>query len=408
MKSFFCILPWIHLHIGNDGSQSACCVAKPSLKDNLNQKSLLELQNSEYLKNIRKDMVSGKIPDACVQCKLKESHGMISHRNIENKLWADRGVQIFDVIRDMKNGRISENIKTLDLRLGNVCNLKCVMCRPHDSKKWIKDAETFSKTNVQEVSKDFNDKLLIKRENYRWYDAGTFWDDLKTIIPSLQEIVLAGGEPMMIKRQYDVLKYAIDSGYSKNIILRYHTNGTRLPEEVMELWKKFKVIDLSISMDCVGDKEHWLRYPTDWEKKVRYLHEIDKMADNVHAWFLCTLNALNVFYVPEYVSWIKKQKFKKIGKNTSGYFHPSTVLNPSYLSFESVPPELKKIITTRIDTIERLSDKKNPKIPGIIELLNSNYDPKKHDALKAYIKMLDNARGLSFVKTFPEISEFFV
>ena len=86
----FCILPWMHLSTRPDGSMRVCCTANASsvgptndkkhggqvgiLKDdkgkpnNLNVSDFLSSWNSDYMKNVRRQMMNGEKPPSCLKC----------------------------------------------------------------------------------------------------------------------------------------------------------------------------------------------------------------------------------------------------------------------------------------------------------------------------------------------------
>ena len=152
----FCVLPWIHLATRPNGDVRICCTANASgagvsdIKDigllknnnkimNLKDHSLEEIWNSDYLREIRIQMINEKIPLSCTKCFEEESKGIISKRQWETKIWSER-LDIHDIVSQMSfDGSMPFNIPYFDLRLGNLCQLKCIMCSPHDSSSWIKD-----------------------------------------------------------------------------------------------------------------------------------------------------------------------------------------------------------------------------------------------------------------------------
>ena len=141
----FCILPWMHMATYTDGTALLCCLAQPTQDQriNLNNADISAVWNSYYWKNARKDMLAGKALKACMHCWKEEAAGIRSHRMNENNLWAKKlgREYINDLIRSTnEDGSLDQDVITLDLRLGNTCNVQCVMCRPTDSSKWVRDA----------------------------------------------------------------------------------------------------------------------------------------------------------------------------------------------------------------------------------------------------------------------------
>jgi hypothetical protein len=154
--STWCPLPFIHIATRPNGDVRVCCTANASgagiidIKDaglvkegteNLNLKThtISQIWNSQYMKNIRLDMLSNKIPTSCEKCFKEEAQGIKSKRNWETQVWSERLDLKSIVDQTAGDGSLPVSIPYFDLRLGNLCQLKCIMCSPHDSSSWIKD-----------------------------------------------------------------------------------------------------------------------------------------------------------------------------------------------------------------------------------------------------------------------------
>ena len=157
----FCLLPWVHLSTRPNGHMRVCCTANASsvgatndkkhggevgvLKQadgkpaNLNVTDLMSSWNNDYMKNVRKQMLNGEKPASCLKCYAEEDAGHMSKRFWETEYWARR-VDLKEIIEETSvEGEIPPKIRYLDLRLGSKCNLKCIMCSPHDSSMWVPD-----------------------------------------------------------------------------------------------------------------------------------------------------------------------------------------------------------------------------------------------------------------------------
>ena len=63
---------------------------------------------------------------------------------------------------------------------------------------------------------------------------------------------------MYLKQHIPLLEKIVEQGYAKNIKLRYHTNATITPSnKIFELWKEYKYIDLSMSIDSYEEKNSY-------------------------------------------------------------------------------------------------------------------------------------------------------
>ena len=152
MSKTFCPLPWIHIATRPNGDVRVCCTANASgagvvdIKDaglvkdmNLKTHSIEEIWNSEFMRNTRLQMLSEEIPRSCTKCFEEEQKGIKSKRNWETDVWKER-LDIQSIVDQTKaDGSLPVSIPYFDLRLGNMCQLKCIMCSPHDSSSWIKE-----------------------------------------------------------------------------------------------------------------------------------------------------------------------------------------------------------------------------------------------------------------------------
>ena len=178
----WCVLPWIHAATLTDGSTQLCCVAEDVSGINLNQQNIQDYWNSDYLKQVRINMLKGKKISACRRCYEEESNGYRSHRLIENKAWHDKlGFEFIDnlVQQTLENGVLNSEVLALDLRLGNTCNLQCIMCQPRESSKWVASSEKLLEViKDPELKKEWAYKKNIKIDSYEWYRNEKFWENL--------------------------------------------------------------------------------------------------------------------------------------------------------------------------------------------------------------------------------------
>lgn len=411
--SKFCILPWIHMATYTNGKSLLCCLAQPTDDDrlNLNNATIDAIWNSYYFKNARKDMMAGKALPACRHCWKEEASGIRSHRMNENNLWTKKlGREYIDnlIASTREDGHLDQEVITLDLRLGNTCNVQCVMCRPTDSSKWVKAAETIAADSEGEVKHDWEWKIQDHKQNsFEWAADDEFWiDEIEPLLPNMRHFIFAGGEPLYLKNHKRFLKKCVESGHAQNIELRYHTNGTIMPDDIIELWSNFKFVELMLSIDGIGDQNYWLRYPTDWATVEKTLDKVENAPPHIVGKVLCTVSALNIWYLPDFAEWLFAKDYKKIGiHDHQGMFHPGILHFPQYLCSKVLPQEIKEQVTVKLlKFIEKYPDKnKVQELRSVVDFMNSEDWSDKWDALNRYISSIDRMRKTSFVDSFPEL-----
>ena len=404
----FCVKPWIHMATYTSGEALMCCVAREEA-GNLNKQTINEIWNSDHYKQARIKMLKGERVAACQKCYDEEDGGVASHRIVENHVWMNRepssfqphvGEEHIDMLTDIthKDGTLDTSPISFDFRLGNTCNLQCVMCGPKDSSKWV----NFSKQLGQDMSNWDTSK-------FNWVEDDNFWTkQFFPLLPNIQHLILAGGEPLLLKQHTQLLERIISEGYAKNIKIRYHTNGTVINDHIMLLWEKFKGIDLFISMDCWGDKNSYIRYPDLWDDIYYNLRMVDDSPVNISPRLNCTVNAYNVFYIPDYCDWVLEQNFKKINKHEDTNIFPSIgyVHGPSHLNCKVFPKHVKDKITIKYDEWFKKFNRKwygLDRVYAITEFMNSEDKSRHYQEFKNYTGQIDRIRGTNFKKTFPEL-----
>lgn len=406
----FCVLPWTHMATWTDGSALLCCVAKNSYQHNLNDQTVSEIWNSDHWKDARKKMLAGQKVMACEHCYKEEAAGIRSHRINENVLWTrelgeDRINEL--VAATQEDGTLDEDLVTLDFRLGNTCNLQCVMCRPQDSSMWLNPGKKLFDVLETDAKWDWKHKLEIDTTKFEWYKKEKLWQDFEPMFGNIRHMIFAGGEPLLIKEHHRLLRKLVETGHSKHINLRYHTNGTVLPEEVLELWNHFGYVELMISMDAWGKHHDYVRYPADWSVILKNLNTLDNTPDNIEVKILCTVHGLNIFYMPEFANNLLAQNFKKVGvRHHDGLFHAGTVHWPKYLCTQLFPKSIKEAIRKKWESHTDLYDLKQwkEKISYQLDFMDQSDLSEYYPSFLDYVKGLDKIRKTSFKETFPEFN----
>lgn len=397
----FCILPWTHMATYTDGSALLCCVANNSGL-NFNNNTMDEVWNSDHFRSARRAMIEGKHFKNCAACYKEEAVGILSHRQIENHIWKKKLGE--DAIRELvsktkPDGTLEEKWITLDLRLGNTCNLQCIMCRPIDSSKWVKQATILKDELKTDVKWDWKHKIeSYSTKNFEWYKDPEFLKDFYDSANNIRHITIGGGEPLYIKEHKEIISRLVEIGASKNIELRYHTNGTIYDREVVDLWTNFKLVDVMISLDGAKEVNDYIRYPADWETIERNLYLYDQTPDNITIKILCTIQALNIYYLPEFAEWLLQQDFKKINKtNLDGIFHSGILHYPPYLSPKILPKHLKEATTKKIQDYAKSNptNKTIQRMTKLVDLMNSEDYSELLPQTLEYLDKLDQMRHIS-------------
>ena len=437
----FCVLPWIHLATRPNGDMRLCCTANASgagedheiglikgddgRPTNFASTTPLEAFNSDYMCGVRKTMIEGNIPASCAGCFKEESQGIVSKRIWETATWlTDEGIDAAELIEQTsQDGTVPEQLQYLDLRLGHTCNIKCVMCSPHDSSKWVADWQKLIPVlQDDDVKKQMRwDK---KEFNNKWHERKEFWDELYAQIPNLKQVYFAGGEPLMIKEHKMFIKEIIRQGYQKQILLRYNSNGILVDEELIELWSKFKKVKFAISIDACFERDEYIRFPTKFEEVERTLRLLDDTPNNIHISIATAVQIFNIKHLPDFIKWKVTSNFKKMNIGTigghimgGGLINAHLVHIPTFLNITMLPKEDKQDVHRRFEELKQwlwnnyTQDddfwKHNPKgwnqWQGLLNHMDSRDNSHLLPGFKEYVNKLDNIRGLCAANFFPEL-----
>jgi hypothetical protein len=441
-SSTFCALPWIHFATRPNGDMRLCCSANASGAGDDHTVGLVKQENGEpanfgrdtpmsawnnsYMKSVRTTMLSSNIPKSCTKCFEEESKGVVSKRIWETATWVQDGLDIKELIdQTTEDGTVPEKLVYLDLRLGHTCNLKCIMCSPHDSSKWVADHKKvfplFQNKDVigqmQWDSKTFN--------NY-WYEHPDFWQEMFRQIPNLKQVYFAGGEPLMIKEHKMFLEEIVRQGYANKILIRYNSNGLLISDDIIELWKKFKKVKFAVSIDDIEDRNYYIRYPTDWNLLVKNLHILDNTPDNIQVSIATAIQILNIKTLPELARWKLTQGFKKINLENSyedvlvggGIVNMHLLYIPTFLSIRCLPDKDKQEVRDKFNDLKEWLWKNytqddnfwkiNPygwkRWQAVLDFMDAESHTHLLPAFKEYIEKMDAVRKLNFKTIFPDLA----
>jgi MoaA/NifB/PqqE/SkfB family radical SAM enzyme len=438
----FCVLPWIHFATRPNGDMRLCCSANASgagenhtvglVKNekgqpaNFGRETPMSAWNNEYMKDVRLTMLEGKIPASCSKCIAEESRGVASKRIWETGSWMEDGIDVEELIKQTaEDGTIPEKLVYLDLRLGHTCNLKCVMCSPHDSSQWVGDHK---KIYPLFQAKELKEQMQWDRKEFNnfWHENPDFWKEMYAQIPNLKQVYFAGGEPLMIREHKWFLEEIIRQGYADKILVRYNTNGLLVDDEIIELWKKFKKVKVGFSIDAVGDRNYYIRYPSDWDVIEKNLHKLDNTPDNIQVSIATAIQILNIKHLADFAKWKITQNFKKVNlENTiggiqagGGIVNMHLLYIPTFLSIRLLPSadkeEVRKSfaeLATWLYTNYRQDKdfwKQNPygwkRWQAVLDFMDAEDHTAQLPAFKEYIETLEALRGTNFKSTFPELA----
>ena len=293
----------------NSLSISPCCISTTQ------PAQYIDFENNPYLISLRKEISNEDLPLACSNCKKAEDAGLASRREGSNRWYKDHGLYNEDV-----------ELVRIDYWTGDTCNLACVICGPQNSSTW-----------KQELGFPVNLKKSISNK---------FWKTLG--LSKVQFVHFNGGEPLLSKEHVNFL-HAIQNKHS--VHLNYNTNGTVLPSnELLELWEQFRLVQLDFSIDDVGERFEYQRYPAKWSQVTDNLQwYIDNAPHNCMFAVNTSVGILNHSNLGQLNLWLQENFYTT--RFTDPIEHRQQ-LTSGIFSLQDVDKRKSKIIST-LDSIDQ-------------------------------------------------------
>ena len=369
-KNIYCVAPFVNLSTTNKGQVRLCCQSKPLDTLHVNKHSLNDIWHGKEYQRVREQFLNNEWPNECVTCKNNEDKNIPSRRDFENKKW-------IDISQESYPTSAIDFPWEVDLRLGNLCNLKCIMCTPDNSNTWYDEYENFEHL-----------QLFKKDENVRWPFHASFLDNYEEWVSKVKVLYFSGGEPLLIKKHRQIIEFLIEKDLAKNIILWYDTNGTYIDQECINMWSHFEEVNLSLSID--GDKEinEYIRYPINHDELLANYKLLSNRPNNIKVKLQIAVGALNIFELDNIAKYSTQFNFLP-------NFNVSIVFWPNFMTLDALPQSV-------IDQVaEKYKNHYNTRIKNMTK--NLVHDPVKLKELKEYLTKIDKLRGLDHTKWFSHL-----
>ena len=337
----FCVLPWVSLETSPIGTVRPCCLADEEITSNQGDKfdlataNLGEVQDSKYMRDLRQEFLDNKKPRTCRKCWNEERSGRTSKRMHT----LDR---LKHMLTDSEWTADAKPLMFLDLKLGNICNLKCRICGSWSSSQFA--AEELNFISGDETKKSsFHYQMLKKgawpRENQQ------FWNQIDNIVDQIRYIEFTGGEPFMINEHFNMLQGIVDLGIANNVEIHYNTNGTQFPLRGPEIWKHFKTVEIAFSIDDVDQRFEYQRTGAKWDEvneNITKFKTLQKQMPNLQLQCCSTVNVFNVLYIEELAAWHERTGFD--------FVYWNMMHEAYYFSISTLPESAKQIIATKLQS----------------------------------------------------------
>jgi MoaA/NifB/PqqE/SkfB family radical SAM enzyme len=366
----FCPMPWAGLMYNFDGTVKNCIRSAGPI-GNVKNNSIEEILHGAVNADTQQSMLQDQPGSNCYPCYQlegsKQKHNIVSDRIFYIKELKRIPLDVY------RPG--NHELNAIDVRWSNLCNFACVYCSPEYSSQWASELKVFAITpdNTQ-------------KENFKKY----IFDHA----PQLKHVYLAGGEPLLMKENLELLGRLQQTNPDVN--LRINTNLSKVDTKVFDLICEFKNVHWTVSVETMDNEFEYIRYGGRWQDFLDNLSRIKQLDHKISfnmLWFL--LNYKSLF---DCVDFFRAQGF-----------HPNSfvigaLLTPLHLNIRHLPNTvLKSLEAVLVDRIEQhpgylLEDS----YTNLLRYIQQPFDKTLEQSLTKIAK-LDQRRGIDSKKIFKDL-----
>jgi hypothetical protein len=378
----FCVAPWTHTYLSPQSERRLCCASREkatwatqyidsetaNIDSTYSPTTLNEHWNSPYMMDVRKKLMAGEVIPQCEICNNKILNLYVYRDYFTKTLFPNKIDEIFEKTND--DGYTEMKPISYDYRISNLCNFKCRMCGDQLSSQW--EAENRMMGNYDNgtdawASKEY--KPIIQKFQKEVAES-ELWDAVKE--GRIEEIYWVGGEPLMWDIHWDIMKYLVDNGQSKNVTVRYNSNLSRISfknQNLFDLLPNFKNVNLAASIDGTDDIVEYIRCGINWNNWFNNFKQglfLNDMYGKDGMVFDLTVTTPGLFSIKNLFDIATELNIKTYFKTTFS-FDSSVVMSPLCLPKEL----LNEVIDDILNYIEpKLTNLNRIYYDGLIDIKN--------------------------------------
>ncbi len=390
----FCVLPWVSLEASPIGTVRPCCLADDELLDDAGHKfSLLTadfgaIQSSKAMTELRQQFLAGEQPQTCRKCWSEERAGRTSkrmhtldrlkHMGISSEWTADAKPLMF-----------------LDLKLGNICNLKCRICGSWSSSQFAAEDIAHLPREQQKTSHAYT----MLRAGAWPRENESFWDQIDQHLSDIRYIEFTGGEPFMIDEHFDMLQGIVDRGIADQVEIHYNTNGTQYPERGEQIWRHFRKVEIAFSIDDLGDRFEYQRSNARWTEVCENMdrfRDLKEIYPCIHLQICATVNVFNIRYIDQLAVWLDRNT------DSFEFVYWNVMHDAWYFSVATLPDQAKLALTQHLLSAP-IPPRWHREFARIVDFMNNGASTDGF-MLRMKIRDLDQKRNTNFARVCPEMA----
>ncbi len=377
----FCAAPFVHMYVHSNEGQRVCCMSTEQtlVTDDLDL-DLKKRWSNNYYKEFRKKFLRNEQPEVCVKCYDLEKSGGRSDRMNFNDMYST-----FEF--NVETGNQYNTPLDLDIRPGNLCNLKCRMCGPVSSSQFEKEL-----SENQEILRPILGKGTIRKSDVLAHEY-----NIEFLLESAnkgERIKFLGGEPTIMPEVDKFLDILIEKKYF-HVPLHFTTNCTNNNKRFIDKLSKFTRVSFNYSIDGTGKTVEYIRTPVKFQTINTTVPIYNKLSQRERSEISFTYQAYNFFNLYDTVMW---------AKGLGITVRPEILRAPEWSSIRSLPLSIRKPYLEKLVSIfETWNDRYSERVlPALRNILSDKieYHPKH---LARATKRFDIVRNQHIRDYIPEI-----
>lgn len=380
-RTDFCYYPFFQVLMTAEGKYKACSkhgdfITHEGRVLTATEATPTDAWNSDYMQKLRSNFKSGVRSHGCRECWREQDMGLKPMR-YDSYFYPIPDHQVEDPRSPMR----------IEINASNVCNLRCRICSPSASHKWIREAKEL-------YGWDEEVHINLTPENRQVIES---W------LPNMIELGFFGGEPLLSDDNIALLEHCVKTGHSKHIKVLINTNGTVYDDRLVALFEHFDQVLLNFSIDDVGHRFEYQRKGANWNKVVENIGRYMAVGgttdeDRICLKLCCTVSTLNMYYFPEYF-----ETFNRLFPGMRVYWN--LLYDPWQLSVQLLPEDIKQVIRERLrqemDTSYEQTEFGTKTVDTLLTYLDGA-DDRSFDGFFHHIAKHDAYRKESYQDVFPE------
>jgi sulfatase maturation enzyme AslB (radical SAM superfamily) len=314
----------------------------------INNDSLRSAWNCGEIKHARLKMIRGEPVSSCDTCTKKEERGYQSSRDTR-----DMEKNFNSTAED---GTVKHYPNHIELHFGNMCNLKCKMCGQQYSNQIGKELLQIGEQDpdwlkwVTKESGNVNIWTNNLSAEYRWFQNSKIKNKLFDYMAKhINDFNVIGGEPTIIPEFWELFTYLEERDRLKDMKITLNTNLTNINPKMTDWLPKLKQWVVWASIDGLGSRNEYIRFPSNFEKICDNLDFYKKLCDeNDRIVLNPAIQILNIDQLDDILEWWLE--FSDGGPSRKfGLSWVSQVWYPKMLNYDVAPPDYKLKIADKLE-----------------------------------------------------------